>query len=154
MASKRLAKMVTAAEASLIDITAYLTFRKNEASPDEVLTILTKEEAEKLLDEPSTKDQVEIVNSKWAIAGWFIQNDIVEKSQEVNQFTGKKEVNWKLYRDLRIKNLLKKWDLDIDGKEVPVTEEYIKNTPAEVVLALYNTYEKAVAGDPLQEGKS
>ena len=146
--------MVTSAEPTYVDIPVYVVFRKNSYGIEK-LTILEEEEYQKIMSDPDNKekDEIEVVNSKWAIAGWGIQNKIVSVSQERDPLSNKKEPNWSTYREQRIHNLLKDWDLDLGEGRVPVTAQYISQCPAEIMLAMFNKYEKVTGGDPEEEKK-
>ena len=150
--SSRLAKAVVTGEAELIDIALYYEFRNNVFGVPKIVD-LNDEEAKEALEDPKRKENVEVLNTRWKMASWQEQNDIVSKSQVVDEFSGNKEPNWAHYRDMRVKRLLKEWDLEFDGKIVPVTEEYINNLPAEIVLGLFDRFERISGVDKDAEGK-
>jgi len=151
MASK-LAKAVVTGEPELIHIPLYYEFRKNRFGTPKIV-VLEEEDGKAALEDPERKENVELLNTYWAMASWTEQNDIVAQSQTTDEFTGNKEPNWTKYRDLRVKKLLRKWDLEFDGKPVPVTEQFIGNLPAEIVLGLFDRYERASGVDKDAEGK-
>lgn len=151
MASK-LAKAVVTGEADLIDIPLYYEFRKNKFGTPKIV-VLEEDEGKKAIEDPARKENVEVLNTRWKMASWIEQNDIISQSQTVDEFSGNREPNWTKYRDLRVKRLMKEWDLEWEGKNVPVTEEYINNLPAEIVLGLFDRYERASGTDKDAEGK-
>ncbi len=150
--SSRLAKAVVTGEAELIDITLYYEFRDNVFGVPKIV-VLEEEEGKKALEDPARKDNVEVLNTRWKMASWIEQNDIVSKSQTVDEFSGSREPNWTHYRDMRVKRLMKEWDLEYEGKTVPVTDDYINNLPAEIVLGLFDRFERISGVDKDAEGK-
>lgn len=152
MSSSLLAKAVVTGEQDLVDITCYYTYRKNKYGTLKLAT-LNAEDAKKMLEDETKKSQVEVLNTKWKHASWVEQNMIVAESQDFNEFTRAKEPNWSRYRDLRIKRLMVDWDLEHENKKVPVTDEYIDRLPAEIVLDLFDKYERATGIDPDEQGK-
>ena len=94
-----------------------------------------------------------MLNTKWKSANWIGQNQIIAESQSVNPTSGQLEPDWTRYRDLRIKTLMVEWDLEWEGEKIPVTSQFIDRLPAEIVLALFDQFERMVTLDPDEQGK-
>jgi hypothetical protein len=153
MASNLLARAVVSGEPTLMDIPCYYTYRKNEYGIQK-LVILKETKAKKMLADDKKKDQVEVLNTKWKEPNWEEQNDIVTQCVEISPVNNQKEVNWTIYRRLCINCLLVDWDLSLDGKKIPVSEEYIKRMPPEIILDIYEKFQKASNIEPDEQGKS
>lgn len=150
----KLGKMLATGEPELIDISIYYTFQKNKKGA-ETLNILEEEEAKKKIEAEAKEDKksVEVLNTKWKQVSWREQNQIIQECQIQNPMTGQNEVEWTVYRDKRIKTLLVDWDMDHEGRKIPVSPDLIDQLPAEVILKLYDNFEKATSLDDETEGK-
>lgn len=148
----KLAKMLATKQPELISIPFYYMFEKNK-SGHEVMKILVEEKANKMLESEGDKGKVEVLNTKWKVASWREQNEIIRECQVQNAMTMQTDIDWALYRDRRVKLLLADWDLEHEGHRVEVTEDYIDMLPAEMVAKLYELYEEASQVDSETLGK-
>ena len=104
--------------------------------------ILDDKKADKMLADEKQKDKVLVLNTYWKGLSWQDSNNITKASEKRGAEALPGEVDLYRARDLRVKTLLKKWDLlDDDGKNAPVTSENINRLPVEVVLALLKKYD-------------
>jgi hypothetical protein len=159
MSKSSLAKSVATGEPDLIDILIYFEHKESKNGSSR-LKVLDPEEAQKSIEEWKKADHeedaecpIETLNTKWQSASWLEQNRIIAGSQSVNPGNGQLEGDFIKYRDLRIKSLLVDWDLEHDNQKIPVTPEFIDRLPAEIVLALFDKYERLMVLDGDEQGK-
>lgn len=82
------------------------------------------------------------VTTTWKRVTWKEQNELFANS--CYQTEGSIEVNSLVYRDLKLKKCLKKWDAkDEDGKDIPLNEETIGNLDPVIASALLRQFETA-----------
>ena len=148
-----LAKSIASSSAKeLIDVVLYYQVITNKYG-NTVFRTIPEDKAKEMLEKEDTKKSVEVLNTKWKVTTWKEQNSVIQRSQKTNPDTLQHEIEWTMYRDAMIKSFLVAWDLEDDGKKIPVNPANIDNLPADIVLALYNKYERATNIDPEQEGK-
>ena len=111
---------------------------KDEKDEEE---IKKKMEAEK--DLPDSEKTIFILNTKWKVLSWKEVNDITRRAQIVTN--GIQELDYFLYRDLRLKTALVEWDITSEkGEAVPVSPSTIDLLPSDIVYALISQYDEAV----------
>jgi hypothetical protein len=115
------------ADNSDIKITVYLKKKRNKYG-NVNLQILQEAEAKKELSQvnPDQKeeDKIIVINTWWKTLSWRENNDILTRSMKVSTdgTNTNTNINIFVYRDLKLKKCLKKWDLKgDDGKELPIT---------------------------------
>ncbi len=140
-------------DGSFIDIPLYFQIKKDKKYNMNKIIILDDDKARQILSKDETKDSVQVLNTKWKQVSWKFQNDIIHQSQHKDAITGQLELDWHKYRDIRIKKLLVDWDLTRRGNKEKVTDKAIDELPAEIILALFDKYEKAtiVGEDELEK---
>ncbi len=140
---------------NLIDVTLYYTFKKNKAGNSNLI-ILDEVKAKKMLEDEKKKADVNILQTKWRNVTWKEQNDLVKATTKHNPMNnGRVDVDYGLYRDLRIKTCLVRWDAkDENNQDIPVTKENIENMDSVIVTALVDRYETAITPDDEEEKKT
>ena len=158
MSKLSLAKYVATGEPDLINIAVYFEYKENSGASS--LVILKDEEAKKRIElwevehkEDNEDCPIEVLNTKWKSANWSEQNNIISDAQLVNPGNGQPEIDWTKYRDLRVKILLKDWDLEYEGQKLPITPEFIDRLPAEIVLTLFDKYQRVTVLGADEQGK-
>ncbi len=136
-----------------VDILLYYQIKVDKKYGVKKIIILEDEKAKKLLADEEKKDDIQVLNTKWKQVSWSMQNNIINQSQRKDAVTGQLDIDWSKYRDTRIKKLLTDWDLTRKGRKEPVSDKAIDGLPAEIVLALFDRYEKAtlVGEDELEK---
>ena len=130
-------------DANLVEIKLYYTFKNRNNS--KFLVILTDDKAEKLLENETQKDKIEVLTTKWSVMNWKEQNNSVDHAySKTNSVSGEKTFDHISYRDSIIKSCLKSWDIVNNGQPVPVTPEAIDMLPGDIVMGLYSKYEKVL----------
>lgn len=130
-------------DANLVEIKLYYIFREKEGA--RILSVLTDEKAEEMLNDEESKDKVESLTTQWSVMNWKEQNISVEHAYaKTNPMTGEKVFDHISYRDTIIKTCLKQWDIIVNGQPVPVTPDAIDRLPSEIVMGLYSKYEKVL----------
>lgn len=124
------------------EISLYYKFVKVGSSKK--LVLLTDEEAEKQMEDEDKEVVIEKITTNWRSLNWKEQNEVMSKSSKImNVQTGESQFDFMVYRDSIIKKCLKSWDIEIEGSSVPLSDENIDRLPGQVVLALYDKFEKA-----------
>jgi len=131
-------------DANLVEIKLYYTFKERNGS--KVLVVLKDDKAEKMLKDEDKKSEVELLTTQWSIMNWKEQNFSIEKAWSgSNVITGEKVFDHVSYRDSIVKSCLKQWDIAINGQIVPVTPEGVDKLPGDIVMGLFDRYEKIVS---------
>jgi len=125
---------------SLYEIKLY--YKYLDVGGNKKLVILDDEKAKILTEEEIKKKNIDILITKWANLTWKEQNDVSQLSTKVSLETGQREFNFTLYRDGVVKKCLKEWNIEVGGKAVPVSAAAIDMLPGEVILRLYQVFEK------------
>lgn len=124
------------------EISLYYKFVKVGSSKK--LVLLTDEEAEKQMEDEDKEVVIEKITTNWRSLNWKEQNEVMSKSSKImNVQTGESQFDFMVYRDSIIKKCLKSWDIVSEDQPVPLTPEAIDRLPGQVVLALYDKFEKA-----------
>ena len=129
---------------NLLDIALYYTYKSRGSSRQ--LLILDDEKAQKMLEDPEQKEQVEVMNTKWQELSWLEHNEMMRQLERSNPNTGEPSLDWPLFNDARVKKCLKWWDLkasDNDPQPLPVEPQWIDKLPAPIVRALLERYDEA-----------
>lgn len=114
----------------------------NDEAQTELKEQKEQENAGKKIDE---SDKVRCLTTKWKTLNWQEQNDITKRSSFYNMEQGHQDVDIWQFRDLRLKQCLKEWDLKDDGgAAVPLAPNMLDQLPSEVVLALLSKYDEAI----------
>jgi len=109
------------------------------------LVILDDKKAEEMLLDEEKAKEIKVLETQWAMLNWKEQNEVMNVSSRVSDpVTGEKQFNFLVYRDAIIKKCLKAWNLTINEKPVPVTEENIDKLPGPVVVDIYQKFEKYI----------
>jgi len=103
--------------------------------------IKEKMEAEK--DLPESEKTVFSLHTTWKVLSWREVNDITRRAQiTVN---GVQDLDYFLYRDLRLKAALDGWDIKSEkGEPVPVSPQTVDLLPSDIVYSLISRYDDAV----------
>ena len=147
-----LGKSLVTGQPDLINISLYYKYVETKYGTHR-LSILLDDDGKKQMDDwgkkldkkPDDECDIQIINTKWKMASWSEQNQIIASCQTINPATNQLEPDWTRYRDLRIKSLLVDWDLQHEKTKIPVTPEFIDRLPAEIVIGLFDRYERAIS---------
>jgi hypothetical protein len=123
------------------DIDLYYKFIK--VGSGRKLVIVPDDEAKELIKDEEKKKDIEKISTRWSFLTWKEQNEVMNiSSQTTNPATGERQFNFLTYRDSIIKRCLKKWDIKVNGQDIPVSPQAIDQLPGPVVMALYQKFEK------------
>ena len=127
------------------DIVIKLYYKYIAVKGSKKLSIIDNSKAEEMLKDAEKAKEIEILETGWRMLTWKEQNEVTSlSSQTINSKTGEKQFNYVVYRDSIIKRCLKTWNLTMNEKPVPVTEEAIDKLPGPVVFSLYEKFEKMI----------
>jgi hypothetical protein len=96
--------------------------------------------------QPDNTKIIHKVTTEWSRLSWKDQNNILSKS--LKTMTGSDggthtELDAILYRDMKLKTCLKRWDLkDDDGKPVALDSTTIDNLMPEIAMELISAFEQ------------
>jgi len=128
---------------SLIKIKLY--YKNTDVGNGKRLDILSDKKAEELLKDEEKAKEIEVLETEWSMLTWKEQNEVMEVSTQAGQIQdAEKKFNFLAYRDAIIKRCLKKWNITINEKIVPVTSESIDKLPAPIVVNLYQKFEETL----------
>jgi hypothetical protein len=89
-------------------------------------------------------DRVQSLRTQWLSPNWKQSNELLRKCMRYDAESGKRELDWPLYRALLIEMFMKKWDATATegGKDVPVavSRENIDRLDAQVAVALVDKF--------------
>lgn len=89
-------------------------------------------------------DKVQSLRTQWVSPNWKQSNELLRKCMKYDPESGKRELDWPLYRAMLIEMFMKKWDITTDegGKEapVPLSRENIDRLDAQVAVALVDKF--------------
>jgi len=110
-------------------------------------------EVVKVLDESTEKgkqdverygDKVDVLRTQWIAPNWRQSNDLLRKCMRYDPESGRRELDWPLYRAMLIEMFMKKWDVTVkeNGKETPVelNKANIERLDAQVAVALVDKF--------------
>lgn len=99
------------------------------------------ERTEKGKDEvKSFGDKVLTLHTMWISPGWKQSNDMLRKCMRYDPESGKKELDWPLYRALILESFMKSWDAKDDGKPVDCSTDNIDRLDAQIAAALVDRF--------------
>lgn len=100
---------------------------------------------------------IQILRTWWSRMTWKEQNQIYSRClRQVPGAEGKTrtELDMIVYRDMKLKTCLKKWDLKDDTKQdIPITESIIDQLVPEVAQELLNNFEMVTEASEEQMGE-
>lgn len=89
-------------------------------------------------------ERVQTLKTQWLAPNWKQSNELLRKCMRYDPESGKRELDWPMYRALLIEMFMKKWDVTTteNGKEVPVavSRENIDRLDAQVAVALVDKF--------------
>ena len=151
--------MLASGETELVDIPLYYKYVQNKRGIKKIV-ILDDEDGKKQIDEwaksehkADEKCPITVLNTKWKMPDWKEQNRLFFDSQSINPATNQMENNWLKYRDLKVKAMLKSWDLEFKGERIPVKPEFVDKIRPEIIVALFNKYEAETTVGEEESGK-
>jgi hypothetical protein len=110
-------------------------------------------EVVKVIDETTEKgkqevekygDKIQCLRTQWVAPNWKQSNELLRKCMRYDPESGKRELDWPLYRAMLIEMFMKKWDITMTegGKEVPVplTRENVDRLDAQVAVSLVDKF--------------
>lgn len=84
--------------------------------------------------------KVETLHTMWVSPGWKQSNDMLRKCMRYDPESGKKELDWPLYRALILESFMKSWDAKDDGKPVECSKDNIDRLDAQIAAALVDRF--------------
>ena len=127
------------------DIEIKLYYKYITVKGSKKLAILENSKAEETLKDEEKAKEIETLVTGWRMLTWKEQNEVTNlSSQTVNSQTGEKQFNYVVYRDSIIKRCLKTWNLTMNERPVPVSEDAIDKLPGPVVFNLYEKFEQLI----------
>ncbi|MHA1482777.1 MAG: hypothetical protein ACTSQA_05005 [Candidatus Heimdallarchaeaceae archaeon] len=120
-----------------------LFYREEDEAGCEKIFIVSKEEVKKLSPEEMAEKGIKIVNTYWKPLSWQDRNNINHASEVRSDGVITGQVDFNRWRDLRVKQCLKEWDIkDEDGKDVPCNHDTINCIDAYIMDAIIDEFEK------------
>ena len=112
------------------------------AEKDEEKAKQVIEKEKNLSDEQKT---VRLLNTSWKSLNWRESNRLTRDSQ-VTSASGSQELDYFVFRDLRLKTALIDWDLRDDNNNlITVEPKAVDSLPSDIVFELLSRYDKAVS---------
>ena len=116
--------------------------------------VLDEKKAKDMLADPQKKDRVHCLNTVWKVMSWKDDNEIVKQSTYFNVNSSMNDLDPFKYRDLRIKQCIRSWDMKDDkGNAIQFRPELIDKMPSDIVHALIAKYDSAMTIDEEEEKK-
>ena len=114
---------------------------------------VNKRVKERKLTEDQIKDDFKVLTVNMAILSWGMYNELQTNSTQMNA-QGEKYFNYQIYKEDRLKKLIKSWDAaDAQGKPVPVNETTIMSIAPTIGDAIVKGYDEASFYDEDAEKK-
>ena len=133
-------------EDDVADIKVY--FRKKKYSYDAII----ESEYNELDDEAKKKYSGMAIKMK--ILTWAMFNELQDGAM-VTLPDGEQKFNYRLYKENRLKKLIKEWDAkDKDGKPIPVNENMIAHLSPAIAETILKAYDEVTFISEEEEGKS
>ena len=139
-------------DTNLVTIKLYYTYKDSDSGNK--LVVIKDEDIEGLLKDEEKSKSVEILDTQWKPLTWKEQNDVMQMaSRDIDLTTGEKQFNFVVYRDAMVKKCFKKWNIKNNGMDIPITPENIDRLPSDIVLLLYQKFEKFIeySGEELKK---
>ena len=140
---------------SLVQVSIYL--KKKQIGNGVRSEVISDEEAQELLANEDTKDEVDVINTGWKELSWKDHNAIMKECviPTINaEGLEKNQVDVWRFNELMIKACLKAWDIiGSDGKPLAPSEENIEKIPAHIVNALNDKYQQITGGNEEDQKK-
>lgn len=112
---------------------------------------------EKDFDKEITKEEDKKKYSKLAVKlyelNWGLYNQLQEEAM-VDNGQGDRHFSFKIYKENRLKKLIKEWDALKDGKPIPINEKSIGMLSPSVAEAILRAYDEITLLGEDEEGKS
>lgn len=88
---------------------------------------------------------VKEIHTQWVQPNWQETNDLIRKSTVPDPYTGRRDMDWTLYRQFLLERYMKSWDITQEGPDgksvqVPCTVEYINKLDPSVAAALVEEF--------------
>jgi hypothetical protein len=133
-------------------------FAKTDLFEIQVQYVLVKSkggvETIKILDETTERGKEEIedlgdraltLHTYWISPNWKQSNDLLRRCMKYDPESGKRELDWALYRAQLIESFMRKWDAtdtDEDGNEqpVPCNRGNVERLDAQIAVALVDKF--------------
>jgi len=104
----------------------------------------------KLKDEEKTKNSK--LNVKMFSLTWGMYNALQEEAM-VDNGSGDRQFNFKVYKENRLRKLIKEWDAKKDDKPVPVNEKSLSMLSPSIAEAILRAYDEESMLSDDEEGK-
>lgn len=100
---------------------------------------------------------ISVLRTWWSRMNWEEQNQIYSRClRQIPEAEGKvrTELDMIMFRDMKLKTCLKKWDLKDDNKQdIPITESIINQLVPEAAHELLNSFEKVTEASENELGE-
>ena len=127
------------------DIEIKLYYKYVAVKGSKKLIIVDDKKAEELMEDEEKSKEIEMIVTGWRMFTWKEQNEVTKlSSQTINVQTGEQQFSYLIYRDSVIKRCLKTWNLTMNGKPVPVSNDMIDKLPGPIVFSLYEKFEQLI----------
>jgi len=127
------------------DIEIKLYYKYVAVKGSKKLIIVDDKKAEELMEDEEKSKEIEMIVTGWRMFTWKEQNEVTKlSSQTINVQTGEQQFSYLIYRDSVIKRCLKTWNLTMNGKPVPVSNDMIDKLPGPIVFSLYEKFERLI----------
>ena len=136
-------------------INVKLFYREENISGYDKIFIVSKDEVEKMTEEERKEKKIEVLNTHWKPLSWQERNNINHEAEVRGDGVGFGQVDYNIWRDLRVKHCLKEWDIkDEDGKDVPCNPDTINRIDALILDAILTEFEKVTSVELEEEVKN
>ena len=130
--------------------------KKNEDSSKNI----TEAERKDLEDQDSVVEDRErkkfkVLTVTMRLLTWGLYNDLQESAMVMDDKSNDRHFNLKIYKENRLKRLIKKWDAKTEGgKDVPVVDGSIAHLAPDIAEAILRGYDEISFLDEEQEKNS
>jgi len=102
----------------------------------------TEQEFNKTIKEEEKKNYMSLM-AKFFELSWGLYNELQESAIMENS-NGERQFNYKIFKENRLRKLMKEWDAQKDGKPVPINEKSISMLSPVIAEALLRSYDDMV----------
>ena len=103
---------------------------------------LTASETEAIKMEEKERGKFTELNAKMNPVNWGTHNDMQESAMVEDQNSGDRRFSVKLYKEGRLKRLLKEWDVVQKEKPVPINDQNVMRLAPAIAEAILRAYDE------------
>jgi hypothetical protein len=134
----------------LIEIDVSYTVTKNKYGVA-IVNVLEDELAAQMKADPTQRDSVRTLRTKWRQQSWKTANDLLIQATVWNHHKNANDTDWTKYRNLTLYHGLVEWSgpdvVDANGAPIPCTVANIEKLDPMIGLALVAKYQQATSPD-------